>query len=71
MISLMKHLAQDETGVTAIEYGLIAAGIGCCNSHRGQHGRRFAGHYIHDRFERPHDGGQVAGSQWTPSRPVR
>ena len=28
MISLMKRLAQDEAGVTAIEYGLIAAGIG-------------------------------------------
>ena len=28
MISLMKRLAKDEAGVTAIEYGLIAAGIG-------------------------------------------
>ncbi len=28
MIDLMKRLAQDESGVTAIEYGLIAAGIG-------------------------------------------
>jgi pilus assembly protein Flp/PilA len=28
MISLMKRLVRDETGVTAIEYGLIAAGIG-------------------------------------------
>jgi pilus assembly protein Flp/PilA len=28
MIKLMKRLAQDEAGVTAIEYGLIAAGIG-------------------------------------------
>jgi pilus assembly protein Flp/PilA len=28
MNSLIKRLANDETGVTAIEYGLIAAGIG-------------------------------------------
>jgi pilus assembly protein Flp/PilA len=28
MTSLLKRLAQDESGVTAIEYGLIAAGIG-------------------------------------------
>jgi len=28
VISLMKRLAKDEAGVTAIEYGLIAAGIG-------------------------------------------
>jgi pilus assembly protein Flp/PilA len=28
MISLMKRLVRDESGVTAIEYGLIAAGIG-------------------------------------------
>ena len=27
MISLMKRLAEDKAGVTAIEYGLIAAGI--------------------------------------------
>ena len=28
MIALIKRLAKDEAGVTAIEYGLIAAGIG-------------------------------------------
>jgi pilus assembly protein Flp/PilA len=28
MISLLKSLASDDSGVTAIEYGLIAAGIG-------------------------------------------
>jgi pilus assembly protein Flp/PilA len=28
MVKLLKRLAQDEAGVTAIEYGLIAAGIG-------------------------------------------
>jgi pilus assembly protein Flp/PilA len=28
MYSLMKRFAKDESGVTAIEYGLIAAGIG-------------------------------------------
>ena len=28
MITLIKRLAKDEAGVTAIEYGLIAAGIG-------------------------------------------
>ena len=28
MRSLLKRLATDESGVTAIEYGLIAAGIG-------------------------------------------
>ena len=28
MISLLKRFATDESGVTAIEYGLIAAGIG-------------------------------------------
>jgi len=28
MIVLVKHFARDESGVTAIEYGLIAAGIG-------------------------------------------
>jgi len=28
MSSLLKRLATDECGVTAIEYGLIAAGIG-------------------------------------------
>jgi pilus assembly protein Flp/PilA len=28
MIVLIKRLAKDEAGVTAIEYGLIAAGIG-------------------------------------------
>ena len=28
MINLMKRLVDDESGVTAIEYGLIAAGIG-------------------------------------------
>jgi pilus assembly protein Flp/PilA len=28
VINLMKRLAKDEAGVTAIEYGLIAAGIG-------------------------------------------
>jgi pilus assembly protein Flp/PilA len=28
MIRFIKRLAQDESGVTAIEYGLIAAGIG-------------------------------------------
>jgi pilus assembly protein Flp/PilA len=28
MMNLMKRLAKDEAGVTAIEYGLIAAGIG-------------------------------------------
>jgi pilus assembly protein Flp/PilA len=28
MIRIFKDLAQDESGVTAIEYGLIAAGIG-------------------------------------------
>jgi pilus assembly protein Flp/PilA len=28
MMDLMKRLAKDEAGVTAIEYGLIAAGIG-------------------------------------------
>ena len=28
MISFLKRLAKDEAGVTAIEYGLIAAGIG-------------------------------------------
>jgi pilus assembly protein Flp/PilA len=28
VINLMKRLAKDESGVTAIEYGLIAAGIG-------------------------------------------
>jgi pilus assembly protein Flp/PilA len=28
MISLMKRLVRNESGVTAIEYGLIAAGIG-------------------------------------------
>jgi len=28
MIALMKRLMNDEAGVTAIEYGLIAAGIG-------------------------------------------
>jgi len=28
MINLMKRFAKDEAGVTAIEYGLIAAGIG-------------------------------------------
>ena len=28
MINLLKRLAKDEAGVTAIEYGLIAAGIG-------------------------------------------
>jgi pilus assembly protein Flp/PilA len=28
MISLVKRFADDESGVTAIEYGLIAAGIG-------------------------------------------
>ena len=28
MSSLLKRLATDESGVTAIEYGLIAAGIG-------------------------------------------
>jgi pilus assembly protein Flp/PilA len=28
MTSLLKCLAKDESGVTAIEYGLIAAGIG-------------------------------------------
>ena len=28
MIDLMKRLVKDEAGVTAIEYGLIAAGIG-------------------------------------------
>jgi pilus assembly protein Flp/PilA len=28
MLSFLKRLARDEAGVTAIEYGLIAAGIG-------------------------------------------
>jgi len=28
MTSLLKRLIKDESGVTAIEYGLIAAGIG-------------------------------------------
>jgi pilus assembly protein Flp/PilA len=28
VITFMKRLAKDESGVTAIEYGLIAAGIG-------------------------------------------
>jgi pilus assembly protein Flp/PilA len=28
MISLLKRLAKDEAGITAIEYCLIAAGIG-------------------------------------------
>ena len=28
MTSLLKRLTKDESGVTAIEYGLIAAGIG-------------------------------------------
>jgi pilus assembly protein Flp/PilA len=28
MTSLLKRFADDESGVTAIEYGLIAAGIG-------------------------------------------
>jgi pilus assembly protein Flp/PilA len=28
MISLVNRLAREESGVTAIEYGLIAAGIG-------------------------------------------
>jgi pilus assembly protein Flp/PilA len=28
MSNLLKRLAKDESGVTAIEYGLIAAGIG-------------------------------------------
>jgi pilus assembly protein Flp/PilA len=28
MLSFLKRLAMDEAGVTAIEYGLIAAGIG-------------------------------------------
>jgi pilus assembly protein Flp/PilA len=28
MVSFLKRLATDESGVTAIEYGLIAAGIG-------------------------------------------
>jgi pilus assembly protein Flp/PilA len=28
MITLLNRLAKDESGVTAIEYGLIAAGIG-------------------------------------------
>jgi pilus assembly protein Flp/PilA len=28
MFSLMKRFVEDESGVTAIEYGLIAAGIG-------------------------------------------
>jgi pilus assembly protein Flp/PilA len=28
MTNFMKRFAQDESGVTAIEYGLIAAGIG-------------------------------------------
>lgn len=27
MIKLMKHFAQNDSGATAIEYGLIAAGI--------------------------------------------
>jgi pilus assembly protein Flp/PilA len=27
MTTLLKHFAQDESGATAIEYGLIAAGI--------------------------------------------
>ena len=54
MIGCIKRLVKSESGVTGIEYGLIAAGIGVAILTK--HHRRVAEFALHNGLQRPQHG---------------
>ena len=65
---MLSHLLQDETGATAIEYGLIADLARL--RHRLRQSRPEPGRHLHDDHRR--DGGAVGGLPLSPySSPIR
>ena len=62
MTNLVKRFANDESGATAIEYGLIAAGISVgSHHHRRQHARFAAQGDVHEHLLAARHRRQVAG----------
>jgi hypothetical protein len=66
MTDLVRRFANDESGATAIEYGLIAAGIGS-HHHGRQHARLAAQGHVHEHLLAARHRRQVTG----PARPTK